>query len=103
MITCVFLFVVLMTKSDQKNSSQVSSEVHIKLERDSILGANKRLDAKCKFLEAKCAQLQKSAYSINQNIQELKQKEHEKISAMDSTSNTGLFRFFSNVSTKGAY
>lgn len=99
---CFALYVALELKIPCKDGEKECGENTKRLEaqNDSLRQNNLVLDEKYKALELKADSIQQKLSTTKQTIVQLKNKQHEKINAIDALTNDGLFGFFSKFNTK---
>lgn len=99
---CFALYVALELKIPCKDGEKECGENTKRLEakNDSLYKNNLVLDEKYNTLQLKADSLQEKLSSTKQTIVQLKNKQHEKIIAIDSLSSHELFGFFSKFNTE---
>lgn len=101
---CFALYVALELKVPCKDGERECGENTKRLEtqNDSLHKKNLVLDEKYSALQFKTDSLQEKLSSTKQTISQLKNKQHEKINAIDALDNDELFGFFAKFSTEGS-
>ncbi|MBI2775637.1 hypothetical protein HYX58_06530 [Candidatus Dependentiae bacterium] len=99
---CFALYVALELKIPCKDGEKECGENTKRLEakNDSIKKSNLVLDEKYRSLQLKADSLQEKLSSIKQTVVQLKNKQHEKIIAIDSLNSHELFGFFSKFNAE---
>jgi hypothetical protein len=99
---CFSLYVALELKIPCKDGEKECGENTKRLEakNDSINKGNLVLDKKYHSLQLKADSLQEKLSSTKQTIIQLKNKQHEKVNAIDALNNDELFGFFSKFNTE---
>lgn len=69
---------------------------------DSLQEQNKKLDKKYQVLELKADSLKEKLSSIKQTIVQLKNKQYEKVNAIDTLTNDELYSFFAEFETESS-
>lgn len=100
---CFALYVAIELKIPCKDGEKEcgANAKRLEAENDSLRQNNKVLDKKYETLELKADSLRKTLSSTKQTIVQLKNKQHEKVNAIDALTNDELFGFFSKFSAKG--
>lgn len=93
---CFALYVALELKLPCKDAEKECGANAKRLEavNDSLRKQNTKLDEKYQVLEQKADSLQEKLSSAKQTIVQLKNKQHEKVNAIDALNNDELFGFF---------
>ncbi len=99
---CFALYVAIELKIPCKDGEKECGENTKRLEaqNDSLRQNNLVMDEKYKALELKADSIQQKLSTTKQTIVQLKNKQHEKINAIDGLTNDGLFGFFSKFNTE---
>lgn len=103
LFVCFALYVALELKLPCKDAEKEygANTKRIEAENDSLRNCNEALDKKYQALELKSDSLKERLSGTQQTIVQLKNKQHEKVNAIDALTNDELFGFFSKFSTKG--
>ncbi len=97
-IVSLCLTVIIRDKiNDRVSKTQI---LKISNARDSLLDINATLTAKGRLLELEAQDLQNRIDVSTQNIQDLKNKRHEKIIQLDTMYVDDLVRFFAGLKTQ---
>ena len=72
---------------------------NLKVQNDTLLVKNKRLDESIELFKTKQDSVRELLTIKSKKIKQLKQTSHEKIKAIEHYTNDKLFRFFANVNT----
>lgn len=101
---CFALYVAIELKIPCKEGEKEcgANTKRLEAENDSLRQNNKVLDKKYQALELKADSLQETLSSTKQTIVQLKNKQHEKVNAIDALTNDELFGFFSKFNTEGS-
>ncbi|MGQ0827923.1 MAG: hypothetical protein ACT4ON_05975 [Bacteroidota bacterium] len=101
---CFALYVAIELKIPCKDGEKEcrTNTTRLEAENDSLRKNNKMLDEKYENLQAKADSLQEKLSSTKQTIVQLKNKQHEKINAIDALTNDELFGFFSKFNPEGS-
>ena len=101
---CFALYVALELKLPCKDAEKEYEANTKRLEavNDSLRHQNTKLDEKYQVLEQKAASLQEKLSDTKQTIVQLKNKQHEKVNAIDSLNSDELYGFFSKFNTGGS-
>jgi len=104
LFVCFGLYVALELKVPCKDAEKECGENTKRLEaqNDSLRQRNLILDANYHNLELKADSLQENLSSTKKTIVQLKNKQHEKVNAIDALNNDELFGFFSKFNTEGS-
>lgn len=99
---CFALFVALELKIPCRDREKECGENTKRLEaqNDSLRQNNLMLDEKHYTLELKADSIQEKLTTTKQTIVQLKNKQHEKVNAIDALTNDELFGFFSKFNTE---
>lgn len=99
---CFALYVAIELKLPCKNAEKEcgANTKRLITENDSLKQNNKMLDKKYESLRVKADSLQEKLSSTKQTIVQLKNKQHEKVNAIDALTNDELFGFFSKFNTE---
>jgi uncharacterized protein YlxW (UPF0749 family) len=99
---CFALYVALEMKIPCKDGEKEyeANTKRLKAENDSLRKCNNVLDEKYQALEVKADSLQEKLTSTNKTIVPLKNKQHEKVNAIDTLTNDELYGFFSKFNTE---
>lgn len=99
---CFALYVALELKIPCKNAEKECGENTKRLEakNDSLSKGNLVLEKKYHNLQLKADSLHEKLSSAKQTIVQLKNKQHEKVNAIDALSNDELFGFFSKFNSE---
>lgn len=99
---CFVLYVAIELKLPCKDSEREcrANTKRLEVENDSLQKQNGKLDEKYKVLELKADSLQEKLSSTKQVIVQLKNKQHEKVNAIDSLNSHELYGFFSKFNTE---
>ncbi len=100
LFTCFILYTTLELKTPSGNDNTRARQ--IQLQNDSLKQQNKMLDEKYLTLKIKTDSLQQKLSTTRQTIVQLKNKQHEKIIAINTLSNDELFGFFSKFDTESS-
>ncbi|MGE0638501.1 MAG: hypothetical protein AB7P01_18820 [Bacteroidia bacterium] len=103
LFVCFALYVAIELKIPCKNREKEcgANTKRLEAQNDSLRQNNKLLDNKYQVLELKADSLQETLTSTKQTIIQLKNKQHEKVNAIDTLTNDELFGFFSKFNTEG--
>lgn len=101
---CFALYVALELKLPCKDGEKEcgANTKRLEAENDSLRNCNKTLDVKFHALELKSDSLQEKLSGTQQTIVQLKNKQHEKVNAIDALTNDELFGFFSKFETESS-
>ncbi|MBI2271071.1 MAG: hypothetical protein HYU69_12065 [Bacteroidetes bacterium] len=101
---CFGLYVALELKVPCKDGEKECGENTKRLEakNDSFHKKNLVLDEKYNALQLKTDSLQEKLSSTQKTIVQLKNKQHEKVNAIDALTNDELFGFFSKFNTESS-
>lgn len=101
---CFALYVAIELKIPCKDGEKEcgANTKRLEVENDSLRQNNKGLDKKYHALELKADSLQETLVSNKKIIVQLKNKQHEKVNAIDTLNNDELFGFFSKFNTEGS-
>lgn len=99
---CFALYVALELKLPYKDGKKEcgANTKRLEAENDSLRKCNDVLDEKYQTLEVKADSLQEKLTSTNKTIVQLKNKQHEKVNAIDTLTNDELYGFFSKFNTE---
>jgi hypothetical protein len=99
---CFILYAVIELRPGQSNRSDASlaKVKQLEGENDSLKRNNIELDKKFEMLQEKADLLQQIVLTTNDSIIKLKQKQHEKVSAIDQFRNDELLDFFARYKTQ---
>lgn len=102
---CFALYVKLELTPDCKESEKQYTAVNkrLEVENDSLRQNNKILDEKYTRLKLRADSLQQKVLQINQTIVQLKNKQHEKVNAIDTLTNDELYSFFAEFEAESPY
>lgn len=101
---CFALYVALELKIPCKDGEKDCGENTKRLEaqNDSLKRSNLALDEKYHSFQEKADSLQEKLSSTKQTIVQLKNKQHEKVNAIDALTNDELFGLFSKFNTESS-
>lgn len=101
---CFALYVALELKLPCKDAEKECGANTKRLEEvnDSLRQKNTKLDEKYQVLEQKADSLQERLSTTKQTIVQLKNKQHEKVNAIDSLNSHELYGFFARFNTEGS-
>ncbi|HSH67800.1 MAG TPA: hypothetical protein VLB84_18810 [Bacteroidia bacterium] len=101
---CFALYVAIELKTPCKDGEKEcgANTKRLEAENDSLRQNNKLLDEKYMAFQLRADSLKEKMSSIQQTILQLKNKQHEKINAIDSLSNDELFGFFSKFNSESS-
>lgn len=101
---CFALYVALELKTPCKDGEKECGENTkiLQAQNDSLKQNNLALDENYHALELKADSIREKLSSTKQIIVQLKNKQHEKITAIDSLSSNELFGFFAKFDTEGS-
>ena len=104
MFVCFALYVAIELKIPCKEGEKECGTNTIRLEaqNDSLRQNNKLLDEKYMAFQLRADSLKEKMSGIQQTILQLKNKQHEKVNAIDSLFNDELFGFFSKFNPEGS-
>lgn len=104
LFVCFALYVALELKMPCKDAEKEygANTKRLEAENDSLQNCNKALDAKYQALELKKDSLQEKLSDTKQTIVQLKNKQHEKVNAIDSLNSDELYGFFTKFNTEGS-
>lgn len=99
---CFAMYVAIELKLPCKDVEKEcgANTKRLETENDSLKQNNKILDVKYENLQTKADSLQDKLSSTKQTIVQLKNKQHEKVNAIDALTNDELFGFFSKFNTE---
>lgn len=99
---CFALYVALELKLPCKDGEKECGANTKRLEavNDSLREQNTKLDEKYQVLEQKADSLQEKLSSTKETIVQLKNKQHEKVNAIDTLTNDELYSFFAEFETE---
>jgi hypothetical protein len=99
---CFALYVALELKVPCKEAEKEcgANTKRLEAQNDSLRQNNKILDENYAGLKERADSLQHRITKINQTIVQLKNKQHEKVNAIDALTNDELFGFFSKFNTE---
>ena len=100
---CFGLYVAIELKvpcKDGERECGVNTK-RLEAQNDSLHKKNLVLDEQYSALQLKTDSLQEKLSSTKQTIVQLKNKQHEKVNAIDALDNDELFGFFSKFNTEG--
>ncbi|TAL58261.1 MAG: hypothetical protein EPN85_11965 [Bacteroidetes bacterium] len=101
---CFALYVAIELKLPCKDAEKNcgANTKRLQAQNDSLRQNNLALDEKHHALELKADSIQEKLAKTKQTIVQLKNKQHEKITAIDSLSSNELFGFFAKFDTEGS-
>lgn len=101
---CFALYAAIELKIPCKDGEKEcgANTERLEAENDSLRQNNKVLDEKYLSFQIRADSLKERMSGIQQTILQLKNKQHEKVSAIDSLSNDELFGFFSKFNTESS-
>ncbi|MCC6837073.1 MAG: hypothetical protein IT234_00925 [Bacteroidia bacterium] len=104
LFVCFALYVAIELKIPCKQGEKEcgANTKRLEAENDSLNQKNLVLDEKYNALQSKTDSLQKMLSSTKQTIVQLKNKQHEKVNAIDALNNDELFGFFSKFNTESS-
>lgn len=99
---CFALYVALELKLPCKDGEKEcgANAKRLEAQNDSLRKCNNVLDEKYLALEVKTDSLQEKLASTNNTIVQLKNKQHEKVNAIDTLTNDELYGFFAKFETE---
>jgi|SRR3954469_1179512 len=99
---CFILYAIIELRPEQsrQDNNSLTNAKQLKKENDSLKKSNADLDKKFEMLQDKADQLQIIVLTTNDSIIKLKQKQHEKINAIDKLNNNELLDFFAEYKTE---
>lgn len=99
---CFALYVKIELTPDCKENGKECAAINKQLEaeNDSLKQNNKILDENYAGLKERADSLQQRITNVNQTIVQLKNQQHEKITAIDTLTNDELYSFFSTFNTE---
>jgi hypothetical protein len=99
---CFILYAIIELRPGQSNKADDSlvKVKQLELENDSLKRTNVELDKKFELLQEKADRLQQIVLTTNDSIIKLKQKQHEKVNAIDQFRNDELLDFFAKYKTQ---
>ncbi|OFY84716.1 MAG: hypothetical protein A3F72_15590 [Bacteroidetes bacterium RIFCSPLOWO2_12_FULL_35_15] len=102
LFVCFALYVAIELKLPCKEGEKECGAKTKRLEvvNDSLRKNNKALEKKYQELELKADSLQETLSITKKTIVQLKNKQHEKVNAIDALTNDELFGFFSKFNTE---
>jgi hypothetical protein len=100
---CFALYLALELKLPCKDGEKEcgANTKCLETQNDSLRKCNDVLDKKYQLLEVKADSLQEKLSGTQQTIVQLKNKQHEKVNAIDALTNDELFGFFSKFNSEG--
>lgn len=104
LFVCFALYVAIELKIPCKQGEKEcgANAKRLEAENDSLRNCNKVLDVQFHALELKTDSLQETLTSTQKTIVQLKNKQHEKVNAIDALTNDELFGFFSKFETESS-
>jgi chromosome segregation ATPase len=104
LFACFILYAIIELRPGQTKQLHDSSTrlKELKAANDSLKKSNAELDRRFELLQEKADRLQQLVISANDSIIRLKQKQHEKVSAIDQFHTNELLDFFANYKTDGS-
>jgi hypothetical protein len=99
---CFALYVAIELKIPCKDGDKEcgASTKRLETENDSLMQNSIMLDEKYEGLKLRADSIQQKVSKINQTIVQLKNKQHEKVNAIDSLDSNELYGFFSKFNTE---
>jgi hypothetical protein len=99
---CFILYAIIELRPGQSNrvDDSLDKVKQLQIENDSLKRNDIELDKKFELLQEKADRLQQIVLTANDSIIKLKQKQHEKVSAIDQFRNDELLDFFAGYKTQ---
>jgi hypothetical protein len=99
---CFILYAIIELRPGQSNrvDDSLNKVKQLQIENDSLKRNDIELDKKFQMLQEKADLLQQIVLTTNDSIIKLKQKQHEKVSAIDQFHSDELLDFFSGYKTQ---
>jgi hypothetical protein len=99
---CFILYAIIELRPGQSNrvDDSLDKVKQLQIENDSLKRNDIELDKKFELLQEKADRLQQIVLTANDSIIKLKQKQHEKVSAIDQFHSDELLDFFAGYKTQ---